>query len=281
MKNIPILVDGPNFINRLLENGINPNHIAKQLSLETLRKTVNAHIDELDHLAGRCETVEFFCSNKRFGPQAKKFTEDQQVGLLDRLRKEIGVYIDVIDIPGSSEKGIDITISGKIEDYSSDLEAVVLITADRDYIPTLRKLRHKIKVLLVTVKEDYPKELSNEGYATLNLRQEIVGLFKYNYPRFNIEKFDEEQCAELFSQADDRHYNRLIVNKNCDIYFSKEANLNELNFVKFYWEIYCPYNDYVGPVAASNIEYIRGQTKEIKMAWEKGASGFIDFYYSI
>ncbi len=36
-----------------------------------------------------------------------------------RMCGEVGVYVDVIDIPGSSEKGVDTTISGKLEDLAT------------------------------------------------------------------------------------------------------------------------------------------------------------------
>lgn len=280
MKNIPIIVDGPNYINRIMELKIDPVHIARQLSLEGLREVVNEKIKEFMPLAGVSESVEFICSKKRFGPSNKKFTEDQQSTLLNRFRAETGVYVDIIDIPGSSEKGIDMTVSGKIEDYASDAEAVVLVSADRDFIPTIKKMRHKVKIFLVALHENYPIELQNEAYATLFLHEDYRGLFKYHYPRFHIENLTEENCAELFSEADDRIFNQIRATYDGYVCVSKTVGSKDLINAKFRWETYVAYNGYVGPKAASDKKYIKRQLKEITNGWEVDASGYIDYYIS-
>ena len=105
MKNIPILIDGPNYINRIIDLEIEPVHIARQLSLDALRDVINEKLREFPSLVGSSESVEFICSKKRFGPSSKKFSENQQATLLNRFRAETGVYVDIVDIPGSSEKG--------------------------------------------------------------------------------------------------------------------------------------------------------------------------------
>ena len=123
MKNIPIIVDGPNFINRVIELRIDPCHIARQLSLQSLMELVNERIVKIKRLSSQSESVEFVCSKKRFGPKEHQFSEEQQALLLDRLRGQTGVYVDIVDIPGSSEKGVDQTISGKMEDYAADIDS--------------------------------------------------------------------------------------------------------------------------------------------------------------
>lgn len=277
MKNIPILIDGPNYINRIIELEIDPVHIARQLSLSGLRKVANEKLKEFNPLSGVSESVEFICSKKRFGPTSKKFTENQQSTLLNRFRAETGVYVDVVDIPGSSEKGVDMTVSGKIEEYATDVEAIVLVSADRDFIPTIRKMRHKVKIFLVALHEDYPIELQNEAFATLFLHEDYRGLFKYHYPRFHIEDLTEENCSELFSEADDRIFNQIRATHDGYVHVSKTVGSKDLFDAKFRWETYVAYNGYVGPKAASDIKYIKNQLKEICMAWEVGAKGYIDY----
>ena len=151
MNNVPILVDGPNYINRIIDMDINHVHIAKQLSLESLMKLISEKLSDAKLVSGRCESAEFICSKNRFGPKSNRFTEPQQKMILDRFRGETGVYVDIVDIPGSSEKGVDITISGKMEDYSKDVDAIVLITEDRDFIPSLRKLSPSFLVMGVDI----------------------------------------------------------------------------------------------------------------------------------
>ncbi len=276
MKNIPVLVDGPNYINRVIELGIDPVHIARQLSLEGLMQVINEKIHESDRLSGRCESAEFICSKKRFGPKDKKFTDEQQKLLLDRLRGETGVYVDIVDIPGSSEKGIDMTVSGKIEDYAHDVDAVVLVSADRDFIPTIKKLRHKVKIILIALGENYPIELQNEGYTTLFLHEDYRGLFRYGYPRYYIKDFDVEKCADLYSEADDRLFNQVRMTHDGYVYISIKVGMEDLYDVKVRWETCVAYNGYVGPKAASDSEYIKEEHKEIKLAWKRGAKGYLD-----
>jgi len=277
MKNIPILIDGPNYINRIIDLEIEPVHIARQLSLDALRDVINEKLREFPSLVGSSESVEFICSKKRFGPSSKKFSENQQATLLNRFRAETGVYVDIVDIPGSSEKGVDMTISGKIEEYANDVDAIVLVSADRDFIPAIRKMRHKIKIFLVALHENFPIELQNEAYATIFLHQDYRGLFKYHYPRFHIDDLNEENCAELFSEADDRILNQLRVSYDGYVYISKTVGAENLIDVKFRWETYVAYNGYVGPKAASDTNYIKNQLKEITLGWKVGAKGYIDY----
>jgi hypothetical protein len=259
-----------------MELGINPCHVARQLSLESLIELVNKRIAEIPRLSCLSESVEFVCSKKRLGSESRKFSEEQQNRLIDRLRGETGVYVDVVDIPGSSEKGVDQTISGKIEEYAASVEAVVLVSADRDFIPTLSRLRHKVKVILVALNKDYPIELRNEGYSTLFLRDDYPGLFEYHYPRFYLEDLNTEKCAELFSEADDRIPNQLRGTHDGYIYISTKVALEDLHNVKFRWETLMPYNGYVGPHAASDVRYVKHELDEIQKAWRYDARGLID-----
>ena len=277
MKNIPIIIDGPNYINRVLEFEISPLHVARQLSLSRLRETVDKKLQEFDSVSGLLDSVEFVCSKRRFGPKKGKFSEEQQSLLLDRFRSEKGTHVDIVDIPGASEKGVDSTISGIIEDHASNLETIVLVTSDRDFIPTIRRLRHRTKIILVALNKKFPKELENEGFATLFMQEEYCSIFEYSYPRFHITDLTAENCAVLFSEADDSNHNQLRVTKNGYVFISKTTGAEDLSNCLFRWETFCDFNDYVGPRAASDSEYIEEQFKEIKLAWEKGADGMIDY----
>lgn len=273
MQKIPLIVDGPNYINRVIELGIKPNHIARQLSLENLREIINKKLTEFD-VKEKIEIIEFVCSKKRFGPKSQKFSEKEQDLFLKRLKTETGVYVDIVDLPGSSEKGVDTTISSKIEDYAKEVEILILLSSDRDFVPILKKFRGKVKVFLVSVKNDYPIELSNEAYSTLFL--DYRDLFKYHYPKFYINDFTEEKCAELFSEADDRILNQLRIDFNGFVFISKKVGAMELENIKARWETFGRYNEYVGPQAASDDKYIERQFKQIKLCWERNVTGYID-----
>ena len=186
----------------------------------------------------------------------------------------------MVDIPGSSEKGIDMTVSGKMEDYANDADAIILVSADRDFIPTIKKLRHKVKIFLIALNDNYPIELQNEGYATIFLHEDCRGLFKYHYPRFHINDLTEQNFAELFSEADDRVHNQVRVTNDGYIHISNTVGAVDLFDTKFQWETFVAYNEYVGPKPGSDSEYIKSELKQIKIAWERGVKGYIDYSFT-
>jgi hypothetical protein len=277
-SSIPVIIDGPNYINRLLDLGIGPSHLSRQLILRGLMEVIDQELHTIPGITGKCSTTEFFCSKRRFGSGASKFTQEQQSRLLARMCSEVGVYVDVIDIPGSSEKGVDTTISGKLEDLATEDRTVILVSADRDYIPTLKKLRHKLEVILFSPLEELPVELQNEAYATIFLGYGDPFLFSYAYPRFDIATLTIEQCADLVSEADDRCSNQLRVDHDGKVYIAKrDENFHFLDHVRFSFESYATYNGYVGPKRASKVDKIQQLYNDIKSSWKDGREGYIDY----
>ena len=274
---IPVIIDGPNFINRLLELGIAPVHLARQLRIRGIMEVVDHRLGTIPGITGTCSSAEFVCSPKRFGPNKARFTEDQQQQLLNNIRSEVGVYVDCISIPGSSEKGVDTTIAGRLQDLAGEVQAAVLVSVDRDYIPTIGKLRHKLNVILFSVLEGPPVELQNEAYATIELGEDHPTLFSYSYPTYNMETLDEDKLAILFAETDDRCLNQLRVEYNGDIYMYKGGGTDHLRNVKFRFESFGHYNGYTGLIKASDPSYIRTQLNEIRLGWERGAKGYIDY----
>jgi uncharacterized LabA/DUF88 family protein len=279
MKNpplsLPVIIDGPNYINRLLELGIAPIHIARQLQIRGLMSFIDEQLSQIAGISGGCGSAELFCSRKRFGPESRKFTEDQQTLLLNRLRSEVGVYVDVIDIHGSSEKGVDTTIAGRLHDLAGEVPAAILVSADRDFIPVLQKLRHKLKVVLVSINQT-PFDLQNEAYATITLGEEYRAAFEYRYPRFCIQELDVVKLAELYSEADDRCINQLRVDYDGGVYFYVRSADRSLDHVKFRFESCADYNGYVGPKAASDATRMENELNELRLAWKHDIRGYIE-----
>jgi len=258
--------------------GIDKDLVSKQLILSGLREIVNRKLQDLK-MQTQCEIVEFVCSRKLFGPSSNKFTQDERDNLIDRIMEEIAVHVQEVDIPGSSEKGVDNMISTRIETYLEHLESVVLVSEDRDFIPLLKKMRERAKkIIVVSLKEKYPKELVNEAYAKIDIKCGYEYLFKYSYPYFFVQSFTPENCREMISNADDRKFNQTRVDNNGRVYISHEnVGADNLVGVKYRFETCCPHNDYVGPKAASDKEYVAKEYKEIKLAWELGAEDYIDY----
>lgn len=188
------------------------------------------------------------------------------------------MFVDVVSIPGSSEKGVDTTIAGKLEEYASHSDAIILASADRDYIPTLHRLRRKTRILLVSVKGAAPIELQNEAYTTLTIGDNLAHLFTYSYPRYHIDDLNAQTCAVLYSESDDRVRNQLRVDDDGTVYISKDyVGSEELVGVRFRFETWACYGGYVGLLAASDQEDISRELANIKKAWSMERKGYIDW----
>ena len=102
-------------------------------------------------------------------------------------------------------------------------------------------------------------------------------MFSYSYPRIHIDDLNEEKLAILFSETDDRHLNQLRVSRCGDVYMEKGGGTEMLSSVKFRFESFCHYNGYTGPIKAGDKEFITHYLNEIRLGWENGASGYIDY----
>jgi len=277
---IGIFVDGPNFINRLLDMQIDKDLIAQQLTLEGFRREVSRHLEELDRVEGACETVEFVCSEKMFGSGQNKFTQDERDLLLDRLGDEPGVHVERVHLPGKDEKGVDGTVAINIVDYMDHHSAAVLVSADRDFVPLLRRMRERgKKVVTVALNNNYPRELVNESFYTLRLGYRYAAFFKYSYPTHNMrDGFNFEKLRHMLANADDRDFNRIQVDVDGDVYIDKGRGVDQLRpGVQYRFESFAPGNEYVGPRGASDKKHVQHYFEEIELAWQRGAKGYIDY----
>ena len=278
-NSIPIVVDGPNFINRILDMGIDKDILSKQLVLTGLRDIVNDKLHQLIDTTYQCEIVEFVCSKKLFGQTTNKFIQGERDALVRRFAKEVGVHVEEVNLPGSSEKGVDTTIAAKIETFAENFPFIVLVSEDRDFVPLLKKMREKgVKVVVVSTNNTYPTELINEAYAEIELDNDYRPLFKYEYPKFFVYKFTLEDFRQMISNADGRTLNQVRINSNGLIYISMSPAVGnrDLIGVKTSYETSAPYNEYVGPKAASDKRYIKAEYDQIKLAWKSGVHGYID-----
>ena len=273
ISTVSIVIDGPNFINRILELKIDQDIIAEQLTLDGFRSRLNAILEE-KFIPVRTDQVEFVCSRKLFGQGASKFTQNERDSMLQRLMGERGIHIEEVNLPGSSEKGVDTTVASTIETYIEKHESIFLVSHDRDYVPVLRKMRLKgKKIYLIALNDEFPCELINESYETMQFKEEFRHFFTYSYQNFFIGKsLDVKNFRKLISNADDRQNNKLIVNKDGMVYFSRTGIFRKEfhDDAKFSLETFHSFNDYVGPRAASSTEYIEREYNHIVSAWEQG-----------
>lgn len=276
---VPIVIDGPNFINRILELQIDKDIIAEQFTLDGFRTRLNNIFEELN-INIQVDLIEFVCSKKLFGHGQDKFTQEERSSMIHRFMAERGVHIEEVSLPGSSEKGVDTTVSSMLETFSEKNESIFLISHDRDYVPVLKKLRKKgKKVYLIALNDRFPNELSNEAYQTLRIDQEWRHFFIYSYPTFFIhDDFTVEKFRSIIANGDDRRHNQLRIDKNGKVYLSYEyVGAVNIDGVQFRYETLVAYNGYVGPKAASDQDYIKEDCEDLIYGWQHGAEGYYDY----
>jgi uncharacterized LabA/DUF88 family protein len=276
---IPIIIDGPNFINRILDLEIDKDLISTQITLDGFRKRLNNIFEEMN-IDIRVDLMEFVCSKKLFGHGTNKFTQQERDSMIHRLMTERGVHIEEISLPGSSEKGVDTTVSSILESFSEEHENLLLISHDRDYVPVLKKFREKgKKIYLIALNDTFPLELSNEAYQTIRMDQEWRHFFTYSYPTYYInEDFSIEKFRDLVTNADDRQNSQLRVDNDGEIYYSyRYVGAQDIDVVKFTYETCVAYNGYVGPKAASDKKYITDEYEDVIYGWSSGAKGYFDY----
>lgn len=277
-KDITLIIDGPNLINRIIELEIDKIYIVDQLSLSELRASVNTQLENLGY-DYYCNVIEFICSQKVFGSGNNRFSQEERNLLINRFKKEKGVYVEEINLPGSAEKGVDMTVGQRVQEYANQDEAVILISADRDYVPLLYKLRReRKKVLTVSFNDDFPIELQNESYQTLDLRSNFRDFFIYNYPYYNINTIKLYEFKNMIANADDRKNNQLRVDESGEVYISHlNVGAKDISDLRFRWETYGAYNGYVGPKIASDSDYMEEEYKALKKDWQHGRKGYVDY----
>jgi uncharacterized LabA/DUF88 family protein len=281
-ENIPIVIDGPNYINRILDMSIDKDIISNQLSFSNFRETLKMKLLK-EGICAQLNRIEFVCSKKLFGLKTNKFNQNERDLLLERLSLEVGVHVEEINIPGSGsqEKGVDNMIATKIESFSENHNYIILISNDQDFVPLLTKMREKgKKIILVSISQSIPKHLINESYMVINLYDEYECLFCYKYPHYPLYRdFSLEKYREIISNADDRINNQIRVTDTGFIYMSyKDIGFQNILGIKFRSHTFGARNDYVGPKAASDSTYIENNYKQLMLAWKNKVS--FDFYYS-
>jgi len=280
-RSIPVVIDGPNFINRVLDLEVDHDVVAQQLSLTQLRRALNVAIRAQQLATDACDgPIEFVCSKKLFGSPKNKFTNEEREDMLSRFMGEVGVHVDVVDIPGAEEKGVDGRIQTHLESWAKNPGYIVLVSADRDFIPVLQKLRGQgCKVLVVSLQKGFPIEIVNEAWGVLDLLPHFNSLFTYSYPRYPIETLTIGQMKILIANADDRTHNQIRVQENGILYVSPPPAVGnqKLESVRLAFESFTARNNYVGPQAASDGEYVTTEFSSITNAWNRKLRGYIDY----
>ncbi len=167
-----IVIDGPNFINELHRHGKDREYIMNRLSLPLLQEIIQQKLKENGLYSHPFLHTEFICSNMT---KIGEFSGTYRNQLLEKLRNERGVSVRVVELSskGEVEKGVDITVFATMLERGGELTHVVLLGADRDYVPALNVLtKRSIHSIVVGFKDGKHVDLLiNESYLFLDMKE--------------------------------------------------------------------------------------------------------------
>ena len=166
-----LVVDGPNFVSRLIERGLVDKFLEGKASLSGLNGSLRARLGP-DLGCGRCLGVDFFCSDKQIGPKGHKLDADQTASLLSTLSKEHLVTVHKVILPGNKEKGVDVVVASKLFEMTDYCETLVLLASDKDYVPALQTVKRKGKfIVTLGFRDKHPEELINLSHQFYDLNE--------------------------------------------------------------------------------------------------------------
>jgi hypothetical protein len=93
----------------------------------------------------------------------------------------------------------------------------------------------------------------------------------------NSTNFTIEDVRALLASKDDNENRQLRISEAGEAYLSDEVENLNLQAVKARFETWCAGNDYSGPNAAADDEYVQSVCLNLRAVWERGLRGFIDY----
>lgn len=174
------IIDGPNFINRLLEHDYTKDYILNGLSLALLYDNVSFSILSESGHPGKKRSCDFYCSNKTFGPKNNGFTSEETKLLLEKFKKEPWNTVHQIDLPSEKEKGVDVSVVTRMFEMQDLCDTIILVSSDKDYVPALEALKRKGKYIVTAGFDDHthPIELRNVSYSFVDINECYTNPFK-------------------------------------------------------------------------------------------------------
>jgi len=177
-----IVVDGPNFINDLEKSGKDSSYILDTLSLPAIQMAIQEKLMTHGLRSHPFIHTYFVCSDKG---QIGSIRGNDKERLLEKLRNELGVTVDVIEQSHGKgkEQQVDMSVFIRMLEMGplaiptyDPWRHIVLIASDSDYVPAIRMLSrmgtHTIVVGFRNLREKkYPIELINESYLFLEMSE--------------------------------------------------------------------------------------------------------------
>lgn len=167
-----IIIDGPNFIKRLIEHGKSREDIVKDFSISSFINKIQRIIRE-DIGSNRIRRLEFICSEKKL---CNELNAEDTNRFLDRIMIEpyVSVYRHKTYVKSGEEKSVDVAVTVRMIELSQSFETIVLVASDTDYLPVI-DLIGKSGNYVVTV-----------GYRDKSHNKELIARSSYFIDLFSI-----------------------------------------------------------------------------------------------
>jgi uncharacterized LabA/DUF88 family protein len=268
LTGIPIVIDGTNFINRILSL-VTHDLVAAQFWLTGLRSSLRTWIQNSLVFD---EAIEFVCSERRIGPKRNQLTETEQRQLFERFMREDGVHVDIIRVGGQSrdEKGVDAAVQQHLTEFARRHRNVALVSSDRDYIPVLRELRRQGKrIYLVDIDATVPVALANEAWSVIDIRESWHWLFQSATWQGRADGLTIKDVKLMISWTDPASWVYVAIRSDGTLFVRDKFGPDDKS-IRFRIERRGPKE--LGPVAASNQTYVETLHKAILEGWSKAQS---------
>lgn len=257
LKNgIDIVIDGDNLFDRLTELKIDNDILYKQFSVMKFQKVIE---ESIFRKSKKCMIV-FSKDNSHYSKQ-----------VICRLEAE-GTQVVTFDNRAQSIEFVCEQIKRTFE--------LVLVTSREDMVSTVSAHKDDCYLYTVSFVNDLPARSVPIFFSKGDITSiELNRCFNYNECKtINIKNITEAIYKDMVANANDCIAHQLRVDWSGDVYISTITGAEEIDDVKFKWEIWDPGNGYAGPCAASDYEYVRQSVASLKKCWEDDIRGYCDYY---
>ena len=165
-----VIIDGPNFIARLIDHGLDKEFIANKFSLNNfLIKEIRISLMK-EFGADSALGLEFLYSQKIPGPSNNKMSREQWQRFIERESQENAVFLKKVQINSDKEKGVDIAVAVRLIEIAEMCNVVCLVSSDKDFLPALEYLKNKgIYICTAGIGQLHPIELKNVSYFFIDI----------------------------------------------------------------------------------------------------------------
>lgn len=253
---IDIVIDGKNLFDRLIKLKIDDDILYNQFSVMKFQKVLE---DSIFRKSKKCTIV--------FSKDDKHYNKD----VICRLEAE-GTQVKVFENRLQTIEFVCEQVKGTIE--------LVLASSSEDMLSKVSLKKGSCYLYTVSFKNDLPTCFVPTFFSMGDLTSiELNHCFNYNECKtVNVKNITEAIYKDMLSNANDCISHQLRVDWSGDVYISTITGAEEIDDVKFRWESWDPGNEYAGPFAASDHEYVKQSVDSLKKCWEDGVRGYCDYY---